>query len=198
MLPILVPRRKQTLPYDLRMEINLVVLNLGNSRLACANFISGELGEVTRIPHAERGQWEQLVGDAWKRVANRENAAIVAASVNPALEGELEDVVSKATNRDIVWVGKDLDLPIRVITENPGATGVDRVVTMAAAYEQIGKACIVVDAGTAVTVNCCNDNGDFLGGAIARRRDVAGLCSTSESRLPKIDFDIPNCLNRCN
>ena len=175
------------------MEINLVVLNLGNSRLACANFISGELGEVTRIPHAERGQWEQLVGDAWKRVANRENAAIVAASVNPALEGELEDVVSKATNRDIVWVGKDLDLPIRVITENPEQTGVDRVVTMAAAYEQIGKACIVVDAGTAVTVNCCNDNGDFLGGAIAPGVEMS-LAALNErtAKLPKIDFDVPS------
>jgi type III pantothenate kinase len=175
------------------MEINLVVLNLGNSRLASAIFEAGELGEVTRTPHADRGQWEQIIGAAWKRIANRENAAIVAAGVNPALEGELEHAVSKATNRDIVWVGKDLDLPIRVITDNPEQTGVDRVVTMAAAYEQIGKACIVVDAGTAVTVNCCNDNGDFLGGAIAPGVEMA-LTALNErtAKLPRIDFESPS------
>ena len=37
---------------------------------------------------------------------------------------------------------------------------------IAAAYEQMEKACVVVDAGTAITIDCCNDAGDFLGGAI--------------------------------
>jgi type III pantothenate kinase len=31
----------------------------------------------------------------------------------------------------------------------------------------MGKACVVVDAGTALTVSVCNDDGAFLGGAIA-------------------------------
>ena len=64
-------------------------------------------------------------------------------------------------------VGKQLDLPIAVRTSIPGQTGIDRILNIAAAYEQMGKACVVVDAGTAITVNCCNDAGDFLGGAIA-------------------------------
>ena len=37
---------------------------------------------------------------------------------------------------------------MKVLTEHPDQTGVDRVLTMAAAYEQLGKACVVVDAGT--------------------------------------------------
>ena len=32
------------------MEINLVVLSVGNSRLAVGPFVAGELGEVARVP----------------------------------------------------------------------------------------------------------------------------------------------------
>src|SRR5262249_4626085 len=49
----------------------------------------------------------------------------------------------------------------------PELTGVDRVLNVAAAYEQMGNATVVVDAGTAITIDVCNDSGEFLGGAIA-------------------------------
>jgi len=53
-------------------------------------------------------------------------------------------------------------LPIKVLTKQPEQTGIDRVLNIAAAYEQMGKACVVVDAGTAVTVDCCNEAGGFF------------------------------------
>ena len=141
------------------MEINLVVLNVGNSRLAVAPFRAGELGEVTRLSIREPQQWEDAIAGAWKRIAGTDNAAVVAASVNPGVNDAVEQAVMRAADRHVVWVGKDLDLPVKVLTENPEQTGVDRVLNIAAAYEQIGKACVVVDAGTAVTVNVCNDAG---------------------------------------
>jgi type III pantothenate kinase len=148
------------------MEINLLVLNLGNSRLAMGAFAAGELTRVQRIAHTQRGDWAGAIGDLWKQIEGRD-AAIVAASVNPALDSALEDVVEQATGRRIVWVGKDLELPIAVLTDEPELTGVDRVLNIAAAYEQMGNACVVVDAGTAITIDACNDSGEFLGGAIA-------------------------------
>src|SRR2546428_6234132 len=149
------------------MEINLVVINVGNSRLAVAPFRAGELGEATRMSTREPGEWAEAIRAAWKKVAGTENAAVVAASVNPDLNGAVERAVMEAADRRVVWVGKDLELPIKVLTDRPEETGIDRVLNVAAAYEQIGKACVVVDAGTAVTVDACNDAGEFLGGAIA-------------------------------
>jgi type III pantothenate kinase len=149
------------------MEINLVVLNVGNSRLAVGSFRAGELGEVVRLDLKEPSAWGPAIVEAWKQVQGRENAAVVGASVNPKMDEPVEQAVLDAVNRHVVWVGDDLELPIKVLTEKPEETGIDRVLNMAAAYEQMGKACVVVDAGTAVTVDCCNDQGDFLGGAIA-------------------------------
>ena len=149
------------------MDINLLVLNAGNSRLAIGVFEAGELTHVERMPHDQRAQWPAKLAEAWGRIKDSDSPAIAGASVNPAILEPLEHVVKETTGQKVEWVGRDLDLPIKVLTENPKETGVDRVLNVAAAYEQMGKACVVVDAGTAITINLCNDQGEFLGGAIA-------------------------------
>ena len=149
------------------MEINLTVLNVGNSRLAVGAFTAGELGDVTRVPLDDGGTWADAIAKAWRTIEGRENATIVAASVNPKLDGAIAAAVERVADRRVVWVGKDLDLPVKVLTDEPDKTGVDRVLNVAAAHEQVEGEVVVVDAGTAITVDACNDAGDFLGGAIA-------------------------------
>lgn len=174
------------------MEINLVVMSLGNSRLAVGTFRAGELGHVTRVPVERQGQWAEVIRAAWQEVAGRDNAAVVAASVNPALNEALEAAVGEAADRRVVWIGKDLDLPVKVLTDQPEQTGVDRVLNVAAAYEQMGGACVVVDAGTAITVDCCSDAGEFLGGAIAPGASMM-LAALHEhtAQLPQVTFAVP-------
>jgi len=175
------------------MEINLVVVNVGNSRLAVAPFRAGELGSATRVSNREPGQWRAAVAEAWGRVAGAENAAVVAASVNPALDAEVDRAVMEAADRHVVWVRKDLAVPIKVLTEKPEETGIDRILNVAAAYEQIGKACVVVDAGTAVTVDCCNDEGDFVGGAIAPGVSMQlDALHERTAKLPRVKFAVPD------
>jgi type III pantothenate kinase len=83
-------------------------------------------------------------------------------------------------------------LPIPVKTEAPEETGVDRILAVAAAYEQMGKACVVVDAGTAITINVCDDKGRFLGGAIAPgvRLQLEALHDKT-AQLPAVRFSAP-------
>ena len=149
------------------MDINLLVLGVGNSRLALGVFAEGELVYSVRILHADRAEWPGAIRKAWDRLAAADGRAVVAAGVNPSINPVLEEIVQAETDQSIQWVGRQIELPIEIRTQNPAQTGVDRILNIAAAYEQIGKACIVVDAGTAVTVDCCNDAGEFLGGAIA-------------------------------
>ena len=47
------------------MDINLLVLNLGNSRLGIGTFIDGKLDFATRIPHANRADWAGKIADAF-------------------------------------------------------------------------------------------------------------------------------------
>jgi type III pantothenate kinase len=172
------------------MEINLVVVNVGNSRVAVGPFVAGELGEVERFEIDRQDEWADAVERAWKRVGGRENAAVVAAGVNPKANVSLDDEVMRVANRHVVWVGKDLELPIKVLTDEPEKTGVDRVLNVAAAYEQVEAEVVVIDAGTAVTVDVCNDAGEFLGGAILPgvRMQLEAL-SERTAALPLVEPD---------
>ena len=176
------------------MEVNLTVLNVGNSRLAVGSFVAGELGEdVTRVPLDDPGAWAGPIRNAWRRIEGRENAAIVAASVNPKVNDAIERVVDEVANRRVVWIGRDIELPIPVLTEKPELTGVDRVLNVAAAYEQMGKACVVVDAGSAVTVDFCDDQGRFVGGAIAPGvRMMLEVLHEKTASLPRVAFAVPS------
>ena len=149
------------------MEINLLVINVGNSRLAAGAFVAGELKVVRRVSLEDRSACNEAIKTAFEEVKGREDVAVVGASVNPPLIESIEHTITQITGLDVQWVGKQIDLPCKVLTDQPEQTGVDRVLAMAAAYEQLQKACVVVDAGTALTINCCNDSGDFVGGAIA-------------------------------
>jgi type III pantothenate kinase len=174
------------------MDINLMVLNVGNSRLSAGVFEAGDLRHVVRVGHQERGQWAKVIGETWSHIAGRDGAAIAGASVNPAISEPLELVVTEATDRKVAWVGREIELPINVATENPAETGVDRILNVVAAYEQLGRACVVVDAGTAVTVDFCNDNGDFVGGAIAPGVNMMlDALHSGTARLPRVEFATP-------
>ena len=55
---------------------------------------------------------------------------------------------------------------VRVAYAEPRRLGVDRWVAMVGAYDRLGAACLIVDAGTAVTVDAVNRDGRHLGGQI--------------------------------
>ena len=77
-------------------------------------------------------------------------------------------------------------------TSEPHKTGIDRILNVAAAYEQMGKACVVVDAGTAVTVDVCNDQGEFLGGAILPGAALQFQAMNQHTAaLPKVELADP-------
>jgi type III pantothenate kinase len=174
------------------MDIDLIALNIGNARLGIGVFLAGELDHVEHVPHASKGDWTGLISRAWGRISAKPSPAIAGASVNPKLDDDLEMLVLKITGRPIQWVGEELDYPIPVKTVEPNKTGVDRILNVAAAFEQLGKLCVVVDAGTAITLDCCGEKGEFLGGAIAPGLGMMlDALHEKTAGLPRVDFQAP-------
>lgn len=87
--------------------------------------------------------------------------------------------------------GVDLPCPLRTRYGDPKSLGVDRWLTALAAHREHGAA-IVVDCGTAITVDAIDADGTFLGGAIAPglRAMAAGLAGAASS-LPAFDSSRP-------
>src|SRR4051812_9961257 len=99
------------------MDINLLVLNLGNSRLSLGVFAGGELVYSNRIPHSQRGEWGSRIAEAWERIKDFDQPAVAGASVNPALIEPLEHATKQVSGEKVQWVGEEIDLPIKVLTD---------------------------------------------------------------------------------
>jgi len=64
----------------------------------------------------------------------------------------------------VVEPGVRTGMPI--LYDNPKEVGADRIANAVAAYDQYGGPSIVVDFGTANTIEAISENGEYLGGAI--------------------------------
>jgi type III pantothenate kinase len=172
------------------MDINLLVIAVGNSRLHLGTFVAGELKQVRHVPHSQESDFGAIISELWADLGS--GAEVAGCSVVSTLEKKISDLVLATTGQSVQWVGRDLDLPMTVQTKEPKKTGADRILAAAAAYEQLEKACVVVDAGTAITINLVNDSGAFVGGSIA-----PGLSTMLDSlhekttALPRVQYQQP-------
>jgi type III pantothenate kinase len=175
------------------MDINLLVVNVGNTRVGLGVFAAGELVWTERLALTDADGLKKALTRVFEgHLKGSEGAAVAGASVNARGRVVVDAAVLEATGFDVEWVGEQLDVPMPVKTLEPAKTGVDRVLNLAAAYEVLGKGCVVVDAGTAVTVDCCSNEGTFLGGAIAPgvHMQIRALSAGTDA-LPEVEMAVP-------
>ncbi|MFH2001877.1 MAG: type III pantothenate kinase [Planctomycetota bacterium] len=140
--------------------MKVLALSFGNSRISAVQLegsrVSGRCGAAVNSRH----EWPALV--QWLE-AQSFKAGVAAVSVNPDAErtfcNQLPILVSMA--------GRDFQIPIRNRTRTPETTGHDRLLTGVAAAKLYKPPLIVVDFGTAFTFNLIDEQGAFVGGAIA-------------------------------
>jgi type III pantothenate kinase len=150
--------------YDPKSSI--IVIDIGNTSTGIATWRKDELKTPLYTPTGD----QQAFNDAFTAHADaipaRASSAVVIGSVVPPALEHIRDYASAARNRDPLVVGETIELPMDVDVADEKAIGVDRVCAAAAVYDRLQTACIIVDFGTAVTVDLVDDEGTFLGGAI--------------------------------
>ena len=74
----------------------------------------------------------------------------------------------------------------------PEAVGADRLVNAVAAREKFGSLCLIVDFGTATTVDAVSFDGHYLGGAIAPGLGIASdALYKAAAKLPRVELLAP-------
>lgn len=169
-------------------DIDLIALNVGNTRTQIGRFDAGSLEDVQRLDNANIPAIVQAVTSEWTKLGKK-NAAIVLASVNTKVADTLVSMIDDQLSQHVYRIGVDLPVPLNVVLDPETITGVDRLLNAVAAFEHVKQACIVVDAGTAVTVDFIDGEGTFHGGAIApgARMQLRSLHEHT-SALPEVDF----------
>lgn len=92
---------------------------------------------------------------------------VIISSVVPPLMFQLENLCSKYLKKTPLVVGPGVKTGLNIRYENPREVGADRIVNAVAAIELYGPPCIVVDFGTATTFDYVDENGQYIGGAVA-------------------------------
>ncbi len=116
---------------------------------------------------------------------------IAIASVHPAMTGELQRTLGEL-GKTVVVVGRDCMPPLEHTLDDASTLGIDRALTAFAAWSMTESASVVIDAGTAITVDFIDGIGVFHGGAIAPglRMMLKSLHNQTE-RLPDLAFSKP-------
>lgn len=139
--------------------------DVGNSRVALAIVQDGRLQRVVRIPHAAlAGLADVLAADPSS--AQLSAAPVVTSSVNPAAVREVRTLVARITRGPFLLAREDFPIPILTAVDAPDRVGMDRLLAALAAHQETKSATIIVNVGTALTVDAVDADGRFLGGAI--------------------------------
>ncbi|MFF1815865.1 type III pantothenate kinase [Kribbella sp. NPDC058245] len=95
-------------------------------------------------------------------------SGIAVCSAVPQVLHEFRDLVTRYyQNVPSVVVEPGVKTGLPVLVDNPREVGTDRIANALAAVQLYGAPCLVVDVGTAITIDVVNPAGAFAGGVIA-------------------------------
>jgi type III pantothenate kinase len=174
----------------------LLLIDIGNSNVTVGLLRSGALAATRRAITPSRATADELellldgllgLDD----VAFAEVSAISCASVVPNLTVAIEAIATKRERRLVVAGAGTVPLAIRV--DRPSEVGADRLVNALAVQRLYGTPAIVVDFGTATTLDCVATDGAYVGGAIAPGLELGlDALATRTARLPRIELRAPD------
>lgn len=141
--------------------MDMIGIDVGNSRIKAGYFRGKALKEVVVIPTA--GVRKFSLPPAWEDI-HPEYIGI--ASVVPGANRAIKEKIGKVFKGADVSFIKPSDCGIPLSIKNPGSVGVDRVLNCLAALKLFGPGMVVVDIGTAVTIDILTKSGKFAGGVI--------------------------------
>jgi type III pantothenate kinase len=148
-----------------------IAVDIGNTRIKFGAFsnVSGDKlpePEKTLALSAEAPQFDEL--PAWLAVLESSELSWHIGSVNRPAATRLLDWLRDRRPRESVTLLTSADLPLSVRLKRLDMVGIDRLLNAmsANALRKPNRPAVVVDLGTAITVDLVAINGAFLGGAI--------------------------------
>lgn len=121
--------------------------------------------------------------------------AAVIVSVAPQVLNKVKAALREIMDGKIFVVGSNLDSGVKNRYRIPRQVGQDRLVNARAAYELYGGASIIVDFGTAITVDVVTKRKEYIGGIIAPGVELSLRALWEHTALlPKVELKKPRSL----
>lgn len=175
----------------------LLAIDIGNTNIVIGIFEGEKLRATWRLStdvHKLEDEYATLLVNllSMKELSFTDiKHAIIASSV-PPLVTVFEELCRRYFEVSPIVIGPGTKTGVRICLDNPREAGADRIVNAAAAHTLYGGPLIVIDFGTATTLDAVSDEGDYLGGAIAPGISIsAEALFEHAAKLPRVELIKP-------
>ena len=178
----------------------LMVIDVGNTNMVFGIYRERNLiGSFRMMTDTNRTSDEIGLTVDWyfARFGMRPEAveAVVVASVVPQVMYSLTAAIIKYCGHKPMIVGDGLDPGLAYGIECDEHLGADRAVVCVSAMEKYGPPLIVLDFGTATTVDALGADGKYLGGSITAGLKIStDALYRSAAMLPRVELTMPHTM----
>ncbi len=175
--------------------MGLLAVDIGNSNMVVGLFQGEQLVHSWRLASRRENTADEIEALLGLLLGSRrsEVSHSVLASVVPALTAPTSEAIARLTGAAPLEVAPGIKTGLKIRTDNPAEVGADRIVNAVAALSLFGGPAIVVDLGTATTLDVVTAAGEYLGGLICPGPQLgADALSARAARLPRIELSVPS------
>lgn len=168
-----------------------LLLDVGNTRIKWGVLDGGEIHKTGHI--ALQKLRDQGLGVLTSRLPGKVDAVLASNVAGQTFATRLSGVIGMHCGCDVHFAKSEREAcGVRNGYKQPRRMGVDRWVAMIGAWAELQSTCIVVDVGTAVTIDALDSDGRHIGGQILP--GVSLMCAAlaaSTSDIPAVTGRIP-------
>jgi len=179
----------------------LLAIDVGNTNIVLGVFDGDALVQSWRLQTLRERTSDEL-GLLFEglfthdKIEKKSVHGVILGSVVPPLTGTIQTMVTRYFGVPSLTIEPGLNTGMPILYENPAEVGADRIVNSVGAWERFGRTkarpMIVVDFGTATTLDAISAKGEYLGGAICPGVQIsADALFQRAARLPRIDVRKP-------
>jgi type III pantothenate kinase len=162
----------------------LLAIDIGNTSVSCGIFKRNAIIKRFKIP-ANRYSLSLLKRNIKGHFIN----ACIICSVVPALTRRIEKDARKISYKTPYVVGSNIKIPVKNRYRHPKQVGGDRLVNTFAGIILYGAPLIIIDFGTAVTVDVISRKEEYLGGMILPGIGLSlSTLNKNTALLPKVSI----------
>lgn len=175
----------------------LLAIDVGNSNIVVGLYDGKSMLNSWRIStdlNKTSDEYGMLFSQLLKfhSIEAKDISDILIASVVPPLMHTLPNALYKATGISPLIAGEAVPYNVKMDMERPAEVGADRLVNVISSLSKYKPPLIILDIGTAITLDYVNEEGIYSGGMIAPGIKISAEALFSQTaQLPNVEISKP-------
>lgn len=179
----------------------ILAVDMGNSSLAVGIMNEQGVAYASRIKTDRQKtemhyllQLRQILAEF--KINAEDISGSILSSVVPELNFSVLQAIKWLTGKDVMMLGKEnVDPGLEIAITDPSSLGKDRVADCVGAISNYEAPMVIIDMGTATTVNIIDKDKRYIGGMIIPGVKISlNALSKSASQLPRVPIEAPRSI----